>query len=83
MGEFDGGWVGLWMAFDGWVGNGGWVGGNNSGWVCRMRLLGLCFCFVFCFFFFFFLKIKDRLWILFWLWCSNGVGLILGVYVMF
>ena len=52
MGEFDGGWVGLWMAFDGWVGNGGWVGGGNSGWVCRMRLLGLCFCFVFCFFFF-------------------------------
>ena len=52
MGEFDGGWVGLWMAFDGWVGNGGWVGGGNSGWVCRMRLLGLCFCFVFFFFFF-------------------------------
>ena len=27
--------------------------------------------------------IKDRQWMLFWLWCSNGVGLILGVYVMF
>ena len=45
---------------------------------CRMRLLGLCFL---CFFKK--KKIKDRQWILFWLWCSNGVGLILGVYVMF
>ena len=39
--------------------------------------------FVLFFVFFFFFKIKDRLWILFWLWCSNGVGLILGVYVVF
>ena len=44
-------WVSLWVGSNGWfglwVGSNGWVG-NDSGWVCEMWLLGLCF-FVFFF----------------------------------
>ena len=45
MGGFGGGWVRLWVGFDGWVG---------SGWVCGMLLLGIVF------FVCFFIYLKDR-----------------------
>ena len=64
MYEFGGGWVGLWMGSDGWV-------GGSSGWVCGIQLLGLCFLFLFLFLFICGGGFGVLLW---WFWCETVVG---------
>ena len=69
MCEFGGGWGGLWMGFDGWVG-GGWVGSGN-GWVCGMHWV-VAVVFWFWWFFFFFLNYLFIRWC-WWMWvCVDG-----------